>query len=502
MNPRFPVVQPRLATLFFALVLLAVMANAIAFTASTANPVIASDNWFFLDRVVIPYAHGAMQPTDLLLKRGALDHSQPLQRLLLIANYEWFDLDLRAEAVFAVLTGALSLLLLGWLARRELAAGGTLARLGYVTLAAVYFSLSATMVFTWSLVTLGYLTNLALFVWLAVVWRSVSNARATAVGLAALATLVLGIVADDTGLIAVIAASAACLWHGFRTGAWRGAIGTIAALVAGYLAYSMFYRALAPAMPPAVGAGLAFDPGHSLQVLQAGFGDAWQWVVVPLTQSLVHRMTLVDWFGAAADNVVIAIAALLALGHAWFWAKALRGRVDHMAFMAIALMLLFYGWVAGIVLARVPEFGVGYLWQPRYASIYRMHVVALLLMLIAQAPAMRPASSEARPGSRPARAAAFAFPVVLSAVLLFQLPLAVVAWRSAPSIDRWNENMARQLHALARDPAHAPSACVPQLKLCHAPPADRVRIATFLSDQRLSVFSPAVQARDHLPAGP
>src|SRR5687768_8026502 len=142
MNPNSPsAAASRLPSLFFGLLVLAVIVNALAYTASTANPVLVSDNWFFLDHVVIPYAQGLMEPSDLLLKRGALDHSQPLQRMLLIANYEWFDLDLRVEAVFAVVMGALSLLLLGWLARRELQRGGLLALGAFATLAAVYFSL-------------------------------------------------------------------------------------------------------------------------------------------------------------------------------------------------------------------------------------------------------------------------------------------------------------------------------------------------------------------------
>ncbi len=503
MNPYSPSAASfRLPGLFLGLLVVAVIANALAYTASTANPVLVSDNWFFLDRVVIPYAQGLMEPSDLLLKRGVLDHSQPLQRMLLIANYEWFDLDLRVEAVFAVVMGALSLLLLAWLARRELQRGGLLALGAFATLTAMYFSLSATMVFTWSLVTLGFLTNLVVFLWLAVVWRALADPRPAAVGLAALATLALGFVADDTGLIAVIAVSAACLLHGFRTGAWRPATRVVAAAFAGYVAYAMLYRVIAPPLPGGNSTGLAFDLASSLQALQAGIGDAWQWVVVPLTQSLVHRTTLVAWFGDAANSFVIGIAAVLAVAHVWFWAKALCGDVNRPAFLSVAIMLLSYGWIAGLVLARVPEFGVDYLWQPRYAFIYRMHLVALLLMLVAQAPAM--IGQGAEPGTARPRphVATMIASGLLAVMVLAQVPLTMVAWREAQYLERWNENMAHQLQALARDPTHAPANCVPQLKLCQAPPADRTRIVGFLSSQQLSVFSPEVRRRNELPANP
>ena len=57
-------------------------ANALAYAASTANWVPTSDNWFYLDRIVHAYAHGQFSFDELLVKRGAFDHSQPLRRLL------------------------------------------------------------------------------------------------------------------------------------------------------------------------------------------------------------------------------------------------------------------------------------------------------------------------------------------------------------------------------------------------------------------------------------
>lgn len=500
MNPQPLSASIRLPSLVLGLLVLAVVVNALAYTASAANPVIVSDNWFFLDRLVIPYAQGLMEPGDLLLKRGELDHSQPLQRMLLIANYEWFDLDLRVEAVFAVVMGALSLLLLGWLARQELRGGGLLAGAAFATMAAVYFSLSATVVFTWSLVTLGFLTNLVIFLWLAVIWRALADSRPAAVGLAFVATLLLGLVADDTGLIAVIAVSAACLLHGFRAGEWRPATKVVVAVFAGYVAYSMLYGVIAPSVPGDSSTGLGLDLGSSVQALKDGMWDAWLWAVVPLTQSLVHRTTLIAWFGDAANAFVIGIAAVLAGAHLWFWAKAFRGTVNRPAFVSVAVMLLFYGWVAGIILARVPEFGVDYLWQPRYASIYRMHLVALLLMLVAQAPAMIAQGDDARAARQSGRTMTAIAAGFLCAMLLVQVPLTMVAWREMQYLERWNENMALQLQELARDPTHAPQNCVPQLKLCQSAPADRTRIVNFLSSQNLSVFSADVRARNDLPS--
>ena len=498
--PPFPGSSTRLQTLLLCLLALAAIVNALAYTASAANPVLVSDNWFFLDHVVIPYAQGLMEPTDLLLKRGTLDHSQPLQRLLLIANYEWFDLDLRVEAVFAVVMGVLSLLLLAWLARAELRRGGLLAGAAFVTMAAVYFSLSATVVFTWSLVTLGFLINLAVFLWLAVTWRALADTRPVAVGLVFLATLLLGLVADDTGLIAAIAASAACLLYGARGHRWRPAAKVVVAIILGYFAYSMLYRAIAPTGPGLGGPGLAFDLASSLESLKNNIGDAWLWAAVPLTESLVHRVALTAWFGGAADAFVVGIAAVLAGAHCWFWAKALRGTANRPAFIAVAIMLIFYGLVAGIIIARVSKFGPDYLWQPRYASMFRLHLVALLLMLVAQAPVIIARGNEVRGANFLGRATTLIAATLLSIVLLAQVPFAMTAWRQKVFVERWNDHIARQLQDLARDPSHVPLNCVPQLKLCQASATERARIVGFLSSQHLSVFSPDVRRRNDLPA--
>jgi len=75
---------------------------------------------------------------------------------------------------------------------------------------------------------------------------------------------------------------------------------------------------------------------------------------------------------------VIAIVVIAA--HAWFWRSALVGRRNLASFVAVALMLVFYGLVAGILLGRVGANGMLYLWQPRYTLIYAWNIVALLLM--------------------------------------------------------------------------------------------------------------------------
>ena len=474
-----PVARRGLIVLFGLLVAVAA-ANAMAYAASTANWVPTSDNWFYLDRIVYAYAHGQFSFDELLVKRGAFDHSQPLRRLLLLANYEWFDIDFRVEAIFAVLVGILDILLLWFCLRREVRAGMPVSGLAYVALAATYFSLSAPVVFTWSLLTLSFTSQFFMLLWLLACWAVLAApSRVRAITLVA-STFLFGLVADDTALVAVIAGVIAALIHGWRGQAWKPAAHMIGASVAGIVGYLAFYLVVAPPTPG------EFLKGNQGGGLLGSLGDAWQWGVVPLVSGLVHRGTLRAWFGGSSEGIVVLVAVVFVLAHLWFWKQVLVGARNRSAFIATVLMLLFYGLAAGIVIGRVSVFGVDYLWQPRYAIVYRWHLVALLVMLVAQAPSWRS-------GGVAVRLAA------LSATLLLavQVPIGIAAWNSAKYTRNAGDRMAAQVLELGRSSDAQPMpGCAQQLVVCRFDDAQRLRIIDFLRSQRLSVFSEDVRSRN------
>ena len=91
--------KARLAAAAWWLALAAICLNALLFAVKAANPLVVADGWHFLEAIVMPYAHGDLAFGDLFLKRSAMDHSQPLRKLILLMHYEWFDLDYAVEAV-------------------------------------------------------------------------------------------------------------------------------------------------------------------------------------------------------------------------------------------------------------------------------------------------------------------------------------------------------------------------------------------------------------------
>ena len=486
-------VRKQWTVLLFGLLIAAAVANALAFSATTAGWIPVSDNWYFLDRIVYPYAHGGLHPSDLLVKRGPFDHSQPLRRLLLLANYEWFDLDFRVEAIFAVLAGIGALALLGWAIRRELRAGMPVSGLAFVAFAAIYFSLSSPVVFTWSLLTLGFTSHLFLFLWLLAACRVLEVASPSRVSVLVLCSFLFGLVSDDTALIATVAVVMAALLDGWRNRAGRPAALLIAACVVGIGLYLVFYKVVAPANVAIDARTTALQGVHG-GGLVAQANQAWQWVLVPLSSALVHKVTLKAWFGADAGGIAtVSIGIACALAHLWFWRKALTGDRNRTAFMAITIMLMFYGLVAGIVVGRVSEFGSNYLWQPRYGFIYRWHVLALLMMLIAQWPGMQ------RQRRGEGWSARFAVAIVLAVVAL-QLPLSMEAWESAKYIRHANSGFARQLLSMGSgDAMRAPEKCAVQLTVCKFDDARRQRVIGFLRERHLSVFSPEVRERNDYP---
>lgn len=468
----------------------AICLNALWFAVKAANPLVVADGWHFLDAVVMPYAHGELEFGDLFVKRGAMDHSQPLRKAILLMHYEWFDLDYSVEAIVGACAGIANLLLFGALlaASRGRVPPTTTERVGFLALAAAYLSLNASVVFSWPLLTLNYTSHTFLIAYFAAAWWALQGTdgwRGPVVVL--LAGFVLGVVADDTGTIAAIALAMAAALHGVRTGAARRAVAVAVAGLAGQAVYLVFYRFVAPPV------GGAVSLGELAPALLSRLGEWWQWLAIPLSASVAHRSQMDAWLGEAASAwLPSVVAVVLLLAHAWFWWKAVAGRRNAPAFVATCQMLLFYGLLAGMLLARVSQHGSDYLWQPRYVLIYQWNLVALLLMALAQ---LAPARNATMPAGRTAATATL---VASLLVLALQVPLAMHSWHVLPYAKRFQQRQAMQMRQLAESPARVPRKCVHTLVVCRHPAERRAELMGFLRDQRLSVFAPGFAARHPL----
>jgi hypothetical protein len=462
-----------------------IVLNALWFTASAAIPVPSSDAWYFIDTFVRKALGHELHFTDFFAQRFAGDHSQPLQRLVLLTHLGFADLDFRIEALVGTFFGVLTCALL---ARELLFAAHThrqrrQARWGAVAIFGVGLSLNSTMLYTWSLVSLAWISLLAAVVYWRLAAASSSDGRYAVV--MALVTFAVSMVTDEIAFPIFAAAVAAVL---LRDGMRRPrramlllASGGLGLFAARWLIGIMAHEAAAA------------TSGSLPQLLETLRNrEAWKLIVGPLADSVIHQQHLATWFPRSLVLVQVCIAAILALLHVIFWWRALvpghrpEGRV---LVLAVACMLFFYASIGGIALSRVGTYGIEYVHQPRYVAIYVLNLVALLLMFSA------PVAADAHADGIPAgpRRLAIAFAAV---VLLLQVPLSQNAWVQAGYVRAYARQAAVALAAVARDPADGTAAakCPPILTVCNAPADVRIRTIALMREHGLSIFSARFRA--------
>ena len=461
--------------------------DAFCFVMLGANPVIRSDDWYSLDTFVRKAVEGRLGIIDFFARRYDADHAQPLGKLVMLLEWHWFDLDLAVGSVVGVLAATVCAAIVHrtLLSSRFSPQRDARSYLAWAAMCAVLFSLNSGGIWTWPLVALGYLLIVPILLFMLVVWHAWQGQH---YGVLALATVLLGVVADDSAVVVVMSVMVALLLlvlrepSSSRIAIWKAMAVIFAITVLVRIGYTFVPVLDTTNTSPSLAANLAGLFGR------LGEGEAWKWLMLPLSLSVAfenpfHGLSLRAW-----SMVQTTLAVCLVAAHVMFWWRALRGRYNRPMFVAVCLMLLSYGWVAAIIIVRVPLFGGDYVSQSRYVLVYQLNLIALLLMW-AGAPSLKRLASSWR--HRLALRAPVAGCVLL---LLLQIPLAQAAWQQRRYSLPYYGRMAAQIGQLAMDPTQT-QGCLPELVVCRWP-LDRRRAALdLLRTQRLNVFSPRVQAR-------
>jgi hypothetical protein len=459
----------------FGAALLALLLNTLVFTWRYSNPLVASDAWYFLDVFVRKIVDGGLSIPDFFAKRAGVDHAQPLNKLLLYANVKIAGMDFTYEAIAGLAFAVATLAAIFVVVKRELPASHRQASVGLclLAIAALFLSLGNAGLYTWSLVTLGYSLHLfaVLLVWFA--WRCFESGKSTAL---VVTGFIAGICVDDSAFILVAACLGGLLFLGLRTGRFRASLSTSGWLLLSLVASRVLY-AFMPHDPVAAG---PHGPGFAerLHALQALLPEAHRWLVIPSASAIANHEQLAHFFPAHWQQMELAIGCLVLAGQAWFWLTIWRARASAITFLAVSLMLMAYGYWAGIVYGRVAEFGSNYLYQDRYVLFYVMVPIALLLLGIER---LGTAS-----GNPPVKRV---FVTVASLALLIQVPSSLNSWDQAKYLDHYYQGMANQMFALARAPTAEPPDCVPLLTVCGWPPQTRADLIRILKKDRLNLFS-------------
>jgi len=357
------------------LIVTALVANIAAYIVSYSDPIIISDAWYFLDVFVSKAVKGTLGLSDFFVQRGGLDHAQPFRKLILLAETKYFDLDFRIEALAGLVGAVACVLLLRRLMFWHDNGHATSRSWLWAASAAALMSLNSPGVWSWPLVASGLTSYAFLFGMLTALWWSISSGR---IGWLVTAALVLDLAADDTAMLATVACLPTLALAAWHMPEWRGRIARATAILVACLVLSRItYAALYT--PPH---GIVVPFGVRLEKLLHSFADGgwWKWPLVPLGSSVVYSRPASILLGFW-PHAQITIALFLLVAHVWFWWRAFRARPNAATFVAIALMLVFYALLAGIVYGRVSTFGNNYLNQTRYVLPYSFNLVALLLIL-------------------------------------------------------------------------------------------------------------------------
>ncbi|WP_424682115.1 hypothetical protein [Frateuria sp. YIM B11624] len=466
------------------LVLVVACANVTAFVVNYSNPVVSSDAWYFLDTFVRKALDGTLTIGDYFARRVGLDHAQPLRKLILLGELNYFHLDFRTEAMLGVACALLCLLMIRKVMRWVDGPAVASPVLLWAAAITVVFSLNSSGVWTWPLVCSAYTTYVLLFAFCMTLWRGLANGT---LGWLILSALILDLAADDTAMLATAAAWLALGVVALRSPqvrphAWKCALVLLLCLVVGRIALAMLYHVPDYASMPL---------GARVAKLASAFVDGgwWQWWAIPLASSVAYILPLQSMVGDGALAVQLVIGALLALAHLWFWWRALRkSPINAPMFVGVLLMLFFYALLAGIIYGRIPTYGNGYLNQSRYVMFYGFNLIALLLMC----------AGDMRTVQASTRAKGFLVASACIALVALQLPYSAKAWRSAPYGSLYHQKMARQIWYMADHGTLPPEKCLPLLTVCGYSEQTRKDLIHMLQVHRLNVFSPEFQRANRM----
>src|SRR3982751_4662193 len=173
--------------------------------------VATADAWGFVATFLARYYDGTLTLADFFAKRDALDHSQPLQKLLFLVYARFFDLDFAFEAVTGIVFGLAFIAIVRADTRSEPRAK-TVAALTTLGVTAVVLSLNDDGIFSWSLATLSLFYPLGVALLLVFAYRCIERDKPLALAIG----MLFAAIALDTS--AILAAAAIVALIAFR---WR-----------------------------------------------------------------------------------------------------------------------------------------------------------------------------------------------------------------------------------------------------------------------------------------
>lgn len=459
--------------------------NTLLFVLHSANPTLMADDWYFFHVFGSKALDHTLTLGDFFGRRNGPDHAEPLIKLAILWCVTKFKLDLSVEAVIGAFVALLYALLLHSVISRSVRGGPDWAKLlAWVTVAAVLLSLNSMVLWSWAENSMQYSSDILMPLFLWVAWCSCRQQR---YWLLLVVTFAMAVVGDDNAIICAIAALIAFSLHFAlrREERRHSAMIAMGIIVAVMIAVRIGYH-----FAPRLG-GTAVSPLQGINGLleQVAAGHWRAWIDAPITWGVISRNVFSDdhshWFILFRGAVFLGMIA----AEVWFWIRTVRFKWSALTFISVGLMLVSYGWIAGILIYRAPVFGTEAFNQPRYVRLYEFQVIALALMWLG-------AVVDGTQASRRTRWLSMTGALACLVVVVLQVPISISAWRTVPYIRAYYQTQAQQTYLLSLNPADPDvlAHCNQQLQLCGMPVHERSELVGILRSRRVGIFSPSVIA--------
>lgn len=453
--------------------------NVLVFTLRAANPTLMADDWYFLDVFGRKAIDHTLTFADFFVRRAGSDHSEPFIKLVILWCLDSFHLDLSVEAIVGVFVALAYALLFRFIVfRNNHSVVKWAQQLAWLTIAAALLSLNSTVLWSWAENSMQYSSDILIPAFLWAVWRAYTRNKYV---LLPIVTLFMAVLGDDNGIICVVATFIAL---GLYLLLGKIADKRSLAIVVVEIFVVMLVVRVGYRFAPIVG-GMSTSPLDSLHGIyaQISAGHWHEWIEPPVVWGVVCRSFLsakhVHLFKAVTVTIFVAMLAL----HIWFWVTAFRSKWNPLTFVAVCLMLVVYGWIAGILIYRAPLFGAVAFSQPRYVRLYEFEVISLALMWLG--------TIRCNQTVRTGNLRRWIGTCGCIIFLVLQIPLSVTAWHLVPYIRAYYQDQARQTYKLAVNPVdpHVLADCNPQLHLCKMPLLERTKLIKLVRKNNLSIFS-------------
>jgi hypothetical protein len=477
-KPSLPAINPKAENMLLLVIAITffLLLNLMYFISVAASPIIRDDGWYFLASQIQPWIEQGFSWTDIFVKRDLTDHAQPLNKLFLYLNYQLFNLDFRYEAIagFVGVFCTVFLFLSSYI-KKTISQSSSLCSAGFFVLAMLTLtSLNSRELYSWPLVTFSYLPFFLALLLPFFAWRFL-NYQLT-IGSIVIAALIFVVIGDTASIIAWLSLTAAIALITFsdseiskkRVALW---IACTALVVATYFIIINIHFIGGPAQPKADSKNLdLLSPGFYLEFFRIVFSS-----------SLIHPEHL-----ARAGSYQTLLSWLVAIPVLYFFVAHFvslvfkKQRQTLISFVVTFVLIYATLSITAIVVGRVPEFGIGYLNQPRYVLVYQLIPFALFIKYC-----FLPAQARWKAIARTI-AVTIALPIMLCAQFYFSSnAYAVVPW-----IAKWVDGQSRAIADYVSDPALPAGNCTSfSTPVCNLSQTERNELLTVMMKHQLNIFN-------------